>query len=133
MSYTDYFENVMLKIEHGIATDPIPSSRWIALSTTTPTDAGGNVTEPVGNGYARQQVANNGTFWSVVGSAATNTAEVNFGAPSPAIWGTLTHAVEYDTATSGNPLRWSALGQAIVTQLGSDVKVPIGDITHILD
>jgi hypothetical protein len=76
---------------------------YLALSTTTPTDANTNVTEPVGNGYSRQAI----TFSAPSDGSSTN-SEITFTA-SGGNWGTITHAVIYDASTSGNMIAWDAL------------------------
>ena len=114
-SFCDYAEAKILDHVFKIASFTQPSNLYVALSTTTPVDDGSNVTEPVGNGYARTLC--NG--WTRSGTSPTqvqNTAAVTFPTATGS-WGTLTHFVIYDASTSGNPIAWGALGasQAITT------------------
>ena len=51
------------------------NSFYIGLSSTTPTKAGGNVTEPSGNGYARVQIA---AFTTASDGSIENTADIVF-------------------------------------------------------
>jgi hypothetical protein len=70
---------------------PQPSNVNVGLSTTTPTDAGGNITEP-SNGYSRQ--AFNLWYGAVVtGSAeiAKNDGTITMPTPSGS-WGTITYS-----------------------------------------
>jgi hypothetical protein len=105
---------------YGAVALAAPADYWIALSTTTPTDTGGNFTEPVGNAYARVQKTNNATNWPAA-SAADPTVKSNGNAVTfPAAtgsWGTVTHAGWYTVATVGTPVDWAALtaSQAIGT------------------
>jgi len=60
-SFTDFLENELLDHVFGNAAYTSPATLYIGLSTSTITDAGGNVTEPVGGSYARVPVTNNAT------------------------------------------------------------------------
>lgn len=86
---------------------------WVGLSSTTPTDAGGNITEPSGGAYAR--VATTGTDWSAASGTApaqkTTTAVLTFPQAS-ADWlagVNLTHFVLFDASTAGNAVVFDAL------------------------
>lgn len=100
MSLGDIYENRILDAIFGASALSVPANFELALSTTTPTDAGGNVTEPVGNGYARVSFANNGTNWaSASGGSKANAVDHVFPAATGS-WGTITHWVLYDAATA---------------------------------
>lgn len=86
--YSDSRANAML--------GTLPSPIFVGLSTTTPTAAGANVTEPVGNGYARQSA----TLGAAAGRNRTNTNALNLTA-SGGDWGTCTHTVYYSAVTGG--------------------------------
>lgn len=88
----------------------------IALSSTTPNDAGGNVTEPSTGSYAR--VSTSGADWGAATGTApatkSNTAAKTF-PQATADWvagADLTHFVLFDASTSGNAVAWGALGTA---------------------
>ena len=49
---TIYWRNKIMDDMYGAASNQF----WVGLSSTAPTAAGGNVTEPVGNGYSRVQI-----------------------------------------------------------------------------
>ena len=53
---TDYAENILIEALFRNGSLGRPASWYIGLSTTTPTDAGGNITEPADANYARQPV-----------------------------------------------------------------------------
>ena len=59
----DFLENNSLDWYFGKKSITVPSTHYIGLSTTTITDAGGNITEPTFTGYARVAVTNNATTW----------------------------------------------------------------------
>ena len=71
-----------------------PTNVQLALSTTIPTDAGPNITEPSGNNYARVTM----NTWSAATlaspDATSNSADAVFGAPSGS-WGTVVYGVAY--------------------------------------
>ena len=73
----------------------LPNAIWQGLSTTTPDAAGGNVTEPVGNGYVRLSL----TMGAAAAAVRQNTNAVQHAA-SGGDWGTITNSVYY-TANSG--------------------------------
>ena len=70
-----------------------PTHVNIGLSTTTPTDAGANITEPSGGSYARKA----GDTWNAASGnpeASTNNGEIDMATPTGA-WGDITHVVLY--------------------------------------
>ena len=81
----DLFEQ---KVLDHIFTDPAwtpPTTLYIGLSSTTPTEAGGNITEPSGGSYARQPTVSSAGAnpdWSAASGTApavkTNTATFTF-------------------------------------------------------
>jgi hypothetical protein len=102
-------------------TNAIPSTWYLALSTSAPTAAAGGIVEPVGNGYARQAIAqsawNNPSGSGTVSIANTNAIQYPVSSGS---WGTILGWVLYDALTSGNP--W------FFGQLASGVSVPSGRV-----
>jgi hypothetical protein len=115
----DTWEQKML--DH-ILNDPAntpAATNYLALSSTTPTEAAGNITEPSGGSYAR--VATTNADWSAASGTApavkTNTATLTFPAAT-ADWvaaANLTYFILYDhiTATgSGHEVAFGALTTA---------------------
>jgi hypothetical protein len=84
-----------------------PPTIHVALSTSAPTDAGGNVSEPSGGAYARKQTA--ASDWNTASGRLTDNATALEFAEATASWGTITHFALYDAATGGNFLGWGAL------------------------
>jgi hypothetical protein len=127
---TDAEELAMLD---GVFNDPAytpPATRYLALSTTTPTDAGANFTEPVGNAYAR--VATTAADWSAASGTAPaikqNSATLSFPTASGA-WGTVTHIGIFDAASGGTP-RWTgALTASKVVSSGDTAQFTATQIT----
>jgi hypothetical protein len=75
-----------------------PTAWYVGLSTTAPTSTGG-ITEPSGNGYARQSV----TFSQSSGNPAicTNFQLLQFTA-NGGDWGTVLYGLVFDSLTLGN-------------------------------
>ncbi|MGH3878059.1 MAG: phage tail fiber protein [Actinophytocola sp.] len=106
-------------ILNGILQDPAYAgyaTLYIGLSSTTPTEAGANVTEPSAGAYAR--VSTTGTDWGAATGTApatkSNTAVKTF-PTATADWlagVNLTHFVLFDAPTAGNVKWWGALGTA---------------------
>ena len=96
---------------------------FLALSTSTPTDSGPNVTEPSGNNYAREEI----TVWDAVVSGATeNTNLITMNVPS-ASWGLCTHLAVYSLVTGGDPLFWGDVTDQTPTT-DDTVTIPVGDL-----
>lgn len=107
---TDLYEQ---KVLDHIFTDPAwtpATTLYIALSTTTPTEAAGNFTEPSGNAYAR--VSTVAADWNAASGTAPaikdNGAVKTFPAATGS-WGTVTHFGIFDASTAGVLYLWGAL------------------------
>lgn len=109
---TTYFKNLIMgNLFRTDTSTSLPTNYYIGLSSTAPTAAGGNVTEPsgTGTGYARVQLTsltapNDGV---ISNSAAINFPESTsnwFPAASPA-----QYYVIYDAQTGGNLLMYNQL------------------------
>ena len=106
-----------------------PSNLWVGLSTTTPTAAGGNVTEPSGNGYAR--VSTSGADWDPATlaspSVVTNGNQVTFPNPTGS-WGTVTHFTIHSASTGGFVVAYGPLAQSKTINSGDPVNFPAGNL-----
>lgn len=113
--WTDLVELALL---NHFFTDPAytpPATMYLALSTTTPTEAGGNFTEQVIGTGAYARVATTATDWSAASGTApcvkTNTATLTF--PTATLtWvagANFTYFGLYDAASAGNLLCFGAL------------------------
>lgn len=107
---TNYFANGFLDRMFRNQAFTIAAT-YAALSTTTPADAGTNITEPSGNNYARPVINANGggsPAWGAVGSSTVNNANaVAFATPSGS-WGAITYIVVYDAITTGNAMGFAS-------------------------
>lgn len=132
-SLADYAENAVLDHIFGAVTFTPPATLYFGLSTSTISDAGGNITEPSGNNYARKGVTNNATnFPSASGGSKSNGAAIQFNTPSGS-WGTVTYFFIADAPTGGNIIAWSALTDPQTISSGNIVKIDIGGLTLTLD
>ena len=124
MSLTNAFETHTL--QYLLTTDSVtrPTSWYIGLFTSDPTDTGSAGTEvATGTGYARTAV----TF-TVTGDTASNSAAVEFPAASGGNWGTISHIGVMDAATGGNMIVHSALTTAKAINDGDVFRIPTGDL-----
>lgn len=107
-------------------------SAYLALSTTAPTAEGGNITEPVGNGYERKLIGNSGqALTQLLSSAAdgsiTNDKIIMFN-PATGSWGTCTHFVIYSAASGGTVFGYGTLTTPISPIAGSVPTIEVGDM-----
>lgn len=105
---------------------------YIGLSTTAPVKDGTNITEPVGNGYARVVLGKYGESLSLkmadpAAGAVTNEDTIFFPKATGA-WGVITHVVIFDALTGGNPV----VGGALVSTISPTAnQVPIIEAGNI--
>lgn len=103
---------------------------YVGLSTTTPTEAAGSFTEPVGNGYARVSKPRAGTDWAASSgtapAVASNATAVTFPAASGGSWGTVTHFGLFSASTAGTLYFWGALGTSKTVNDGDTASFAIG-------
>ncbi len=129
MPFTTYTDNALLNALHGKTTYTAPSNVYYALSTTTPTSSGSNVTEPSGSGYAR--VAVPGSSWgSAASGSITNTTGFSFPAATGS-WGTVTNLCAYDASSAGN-LLWYASVTSQVVSSGVTVTINASALTDTI-
>jgi hypothetical protein len=124
MSLTNAFETHTL--QYLLTTDSVtrPTSWYIGLFTSDPTDTGSAGTEvSTGTGYARTAV----TF-TVSGDTASNSAAVEFPAASGGNWGTVSHIGVMDASTGGNMIVHAALDTAKAINDGDVFRIPTGDL-----
>jgi hypothetical protein len=81
--------------------DIFSATTYFALSTTTPAADGTNVTEPVGNGYARAEVLA-ASMAAAAAGAIDNSAVITF-PEATGSWGTITYMLVYDVSSGGTP------------------------------
>lgn len=99
------------------------------LSTTTPTPAGGNITEPVGGSYARVSTPAGTWGAAAVGALVTiaNAAQISWPTPTGA-WGTLVAWTLHTAASGGSYVGHGRLLVAKQVVSGTPVNFPIGKL-----
>lgn len=127
-SFTDYLENRVLDHIFGATASTAPATLYVGLSTTTITDAGGNITEPSGNGYARVAVTNNSTnFPAASGGAKANGTAITFPQASGS-WGTVIDFFISDASSAGNIYGYGTLTVSKAVTSGDTLSFAIGDL-----
>tara|TARA_R100000951_G_C2615353_1_gene172556 strand:- start:253 stop:633 length:381 start_codon:yes stop_codon:yes gene_type:complete len=126
MSFTNHLETEILDHVFGGNAYTAPSTLYLGLYTSAPSDTGGG-TELSGSGYARQAMA-----MSVSGNTASNSAVEEF-ATATGSWGTVTHVGVFDASTSGNLLAYGALSASKAIATGDVFRIPAGDLDITLD
>lgn len=128
--FTDSVEQALL--DYFVSSYPATGSKYVALSSTTPTEAGGNFTEPSGGGYARVAVASGG--WAAASGTApavkSNNATITF-PTATADWvsgANLTYFGIYTASTGGTLLAFGALGTAKPVLNGDTASFASGDL-----
>ena len=131
-----FVDSVEQSLLNHFLTDPAytpPTTMYIALSSTTPTEAGGNFTEPSGGSYAR--VSTVAADWSAASGTApavkTTTAVKTF-PTATADWvagADLTHFGLFDALTVGNLLAWGALTTPKPVLNGDTASFAAGSLT----
>ena len=102
---SDYLEIKWLDHVFHNTAFTVPTNIYIALSTTLPTDAGTNVSEPGAGNYARK-VHNT---WNIAATRkVTNNGVITFNTANGS-WGTISHYAIYDAITAGNFLGFGSL------------------------
>lgn len=135
---SDYLENKLVdQIFRGQAFS-FPSTLYIGLLTTAPTDTGGGV-EVSGGSYARQaiaaslanfagtQSAGSTTASSGTSGATSNNVAITFPTPS-AGWGTVVAFGIYDALSGGNLLFYATLNVAKTINQSDAVSFPAGTL-----
>ena len=105
---------------------------YVGLSSTTPTVAGENVTEPTEGGYARIQTA--ASDWNAATSAdpaeLTNANNITFSVATEA-WAAgndLTYGILFDAPTNGNVIGFGKLTIAKKFLEGDVAQISVGNL-----
>lgn len=124
---SDYLELKILEHTLGITAYTQPTTVYLALFTTDPTDAGTG-TEVSGGSYARQSIS-----WNTPASGAvTNSADVTF-PQATADYGVVSHIGIFDASSAGNLLYHGALSASKSVTTNDTFIVEAGDLSISLD
>lgn len=124
--FSDYLENKVLSYVFSGGSFSQPGTKYLALYTTAPTDAGGG-TELSGSAYARQSCA-----FTTTGAQASNTSAVEWPTATGS-WGTVVAVGVFDQSSGGNLLAWNNLTASKTISTGDVFRINAGDLDIDLD
>ena len=123
---SNYLENALINGTLRATSYTAPTTVYLALYTTDPTDADTG-TECSGTAYARQSI----TFGAPSNGVSTNSAAIEFPQAGGA-WGTITHIGIRDALTTGNLLYHSPLDASKTIATGDVFRVASGSLSVTL-
>lgn len=123
---SNYLENALINATLRNTSYTSPTTVYVALYTTDPTDADTG-TEVSGGSYARQSV----TFGAPSNGASTNSADVEF-PQATASWGTVAYIGLRDNSSGGNLLYHTALDTSKSIDSGDIFKIAAGNLSVTL-
>jgi len=123
---SNYLENALVNATLRNTAYTSPSTVYLALYTSDPTDADSG-TECSGTSYARQLI----TFGAPSNGVTTNSAAIEFPQAGGA-WGTISHIGIRDASTSGNLLYHTPLDASKTIATGDVFRVAIGSLSVTL-
>ncbi len=124
---SNYLENALINATLRNTSYTSPTTVYVALYTTDPTDADTG-TECSGGSYARQAV----TFGSPSNGVSTNSASVTFPTAS-GNWGTITHIGIRDASTAGNLLYHTPLDTSKTVNTSDVFTISSGNLSVTLE
>ncbi len=127
MSFTNSFETTTLTWALTTGSVTRPTTWYVGLFTSDPTETGAAGTEVTGGSYART-----GVSFTVTGDTATNSAAVEFAAAT-ADWGTITHIGIMDASSGGNMIVHAALSVSRAILNGDVFRIDTGNLDITLD
>ena len=123
---SNYLENALINVTLRATSYTAPTTVYVALYTTDPTDADTG-TEVTGGSYARTAV----TFGAPSNGVTTNSATVTF-PTATAGFGTVTHIGLRDASTAGNLLYHTPLDTSKTIDTGDIFSITTGNLSVTL-
>jgi hypothetical protein len=123
---SNFLENALVNATLRNTSYTSPTTVFVALYTTDPTDADTG-TEVSGNGYARQSV----TFSAPSNGATSNSSAVEF-PQATGSWGTVAYIGLRDASSGGNLLYHTALDASKTIATGDVFRISAGSLTVTL-
>ena len=120
---SDYLENALINATLRNTTYTSPTTVYLALFTSDPTDAGTG-TQVSGGSYARQPI----TMGVPTNGTSLNTSTITFSAATT-LWGTVTHVGIYDALTGGNLLYHTPLTVSKTIDVGDVFTIQAGNLS----
>ena len=124
---SNFLENKLLDHVLRNVSYTSPTTVYVGLFTTDPTDAGTG-TEVSGGSYARQILS----VTTATGGIVTSSADVTF-PQATGSWGTISHIGVLDALSSGNLLMHTPLTTSRAIESGDILKISTGNLTASLD
>jgi hypothetical protein len=125
---SNYLENALINVTLRATSYTAPTTVYVALYTTDPTDADtGTEVSTSGTGYARTAV----TFGAPSNGVSTNSATVTF-PTATAAFGTVTHIGLRDASTAGNLLYHTPLDTSKTIDAGDIFSITTGNLSVTL-
>ena len=123
---SNYLENALINATLRNTTYTSPSTVYVALFTSDPTDANTG-TEVSGTSYARQAI----TFGAPSNGASTNSAAIEF-PQAGGSWGTVAYVGIRDASTAGNLLYHTPLDTSKAIANGDIFKITATNLSVTL-
>lgn len=129
---SDYAENKILDHSVGKATWslPTPSTVWIALYTTPPTDSSSG-TEVTGGSYAR--FSTSPSMWNSASAGTLSNASALIFPNATASWGTVQAVAIVDASSGGNIIWYGTLTSNKTVDSGDTFQFAAGALTLSLN
>lgn len=124
---SDYLESKILNYIFNGGSFTAPSTVYVALFTSAPTDAGGG-TEVSGGSYARAAITCNDTNFPTTSTGLIQNAVVQNFAQASAGWGTVVAFGIFDALTDGNLLYWGAISPTKTVASGDTLSIAINQL-----
>ena len=122
----NYLENALINAVLRNTSFTSPTTTYLALYTSDPTDADTG-TEITGGSYVRQAI----TFGAPSNGVSTNSSAIEF-PQATADWGIISHVAIRDAVTSGNLLFHTALDASKTINNGDIFKITSGNLSVTL-
>lgn len=123
---SNYLENALINVTLRATAYTAPTTVYVGLYTTDPTDANTG-TEVSGGSYARKAV----TFGAPSNGASVNSAAVEFD-EATATWGTVGWIGILDAISGGNLLYHTPLDSSKLIESGDVFKINAGNLSVTL-
>jgi hypothetical protein len=120
---SNYLENALINATLRNTSYTSPTTVYLALYTSDPTDADTG-TEVSGGSYARQAI----TFGAPSNGVSTNSAAIEF-PQAGGSWGTVSYVGIRDASTAGNLLFHTALDASKTIATGDVFRIAIGSLS----
>ena len=123
---SNYLENALINGTIRGTTYTAPTTVYVGLFTSDPTDAGSG-TEVSGGSYARQSA----TFTAPSNGATVSNADITF-PQATGNWGTVGWIGIFDALTTGNLMYHTALDASKTIETGDIFKIASGNLSVTL-